>query len=770
MKTPLRSLTCLILLGLAACTGGSSGGGTTPSGPTPPPPPPPTTYTIGGTVSGLSSGAKVSVLDNGGDSLTVSTNGTFTFTTGLASGAAYAVTVSTQPSGETCAPSSATGTVAASNVTNVTIICTVTATPYTVGGTVSGLSGGAEVTIQLNGGDNFTATNGGFSFTKTLLSGAAYVVSILTQPSRETCALSNASGTIGSADITNVLVGCTAGGGGGTGGAFWLPFAAAPMTGTTGGQTGLFLIASTTIAETPAPTPSWVTTNAPTLLGLAVAGFVSGGTLPTSETPALMIYAAAGPDGNTHLYGLNLAYRSSTPPVPTQITDVSVPPSQNVCNAGQMEADGATPTSLAVVFYVVTPTAGAKPGTEGYCPAGGTYELAHYTDGATATPTIVNIQGGTSNFSALLNDGPFNSIYQNNGDLAGVVLWDAADQDLNLYANESFVAPTPLLSGVTEPIAIFSRTVEYGASTLGGGNYLFSTSTGTATAAYRVDSSLTATQFFAGSVSGAVADDNNLYFVGSPGSSTTQAIYKEPLSFAGSATLLSSALPTPSGTGGSELIWSNDSVLIFENYSISGAGSASYSLLSVPVGATSTSATTIAGPFTGDLAESFMASPTGTDTAADILFLTTINQTNSGGGLKVSYSSQVLSAAGSVKQASAANTFMGSFGTLTTELDGDVWEIQGITDTSGGYGGGTIDELNVGTLAKTALTTTGGAGYAIPTGYAMSLIGFYGTNIAVGGFVPVASQKGNSIGAAVDVSQHCILPISLSNTNGAPLL
>ncbi len=63
-------------------------------------PPPPTTYSVGGTVSGLS--GTVVLQDNGGDDLSVSGNGAFTFATRLASGAAYNVTVKTSPSGQTC--------------------------------------------------------------------------------------------------------------------------------------------------------------------------------------------------------------------------------------------------------------------------------------------------------------------------------------------------------------------------------------------------------------------------------------------------------------------------------------------------------------------------------------------------------------------------------------------------------------------------------------------------------------------------------------------
>src|ERR1700689_233394 len=92
-------------------------------------------FTIGGTASGLISGRSVTLLDNGTNALSVTANGTFTFTTALATGAAYKVTVGTQPSGETCTVTSGTGKVASANVTNVAVACK--ANDYSVGGASS---------------------------------------------------------------------------------------------------------------------------------------------------------------------------------------------------------------------------------------------------------------------------------------------------------------------------------------------------------------------------------------------------------------------------------------------------------------------------------------------------------------------------------------------------------------------------------------------------------------------------------------------------------
>ena len=164
------------------------------------------TYTVGGSVSGLS--GTVVLQDNGGDNLSVSANGPFTFATALASGAGYAVTVKTNPAGQTCMVANGSGTVGSANVTNVAVSCASSAT-YTVGGSVSGLSG--TVVLQDNGGDNLSVSaNGPFTFATALASGAGYAVTVKTNPAGQTCMVANGSGTVGSANVTNVAVSCAA--------------------------------------------------------------------------------------------------------------------------------------------------------------------------------------------------------------------------------------------------------------------------------------------------------------------------------------------------------------------------------------------------------------------------------------------------------------------------------------------------------------------------------------------------------------------------------
>lgn len=83
-------------------------------------------FTVGGTVSGLN--GTVILLNNGGDANSVSADGGFTFSTPVAEGSPYDVTVGTQPVGQTCNVTNGSGTMGNSNVTNVSVTCTTDST------------------------------------------------------------------------------------------------------------------------------------------------------------------------------------------------------------------------------------------------------------------------------------------------------------------------------------------------------------------------------------------------------------------------------------------------------------------------------------------------------------------------------------------------------------------------------------------------------------------------------------------------------------------
>lgn len=80
----------------------------------------PGSFTVGGTISGLTGTEMITLLNNGVDALTRG-SGPFTFANPIASGSAYAVTVSTAPD-HLCTVSNGTGTVTAA-VSNVGVAC-----------------------------------------------------------------------------------------------------------------------------------------------------------------------------------------------------------------------------------------------------------------------------------------------------------------------------------------------------------------------------------------------------------------------------------------------------------------------------------------------------------------------------------------------------------------------------------------------------------------------------------------------------------------------
>jgi hypothetical protein len=170
-----------------------------------------------------------------------------------------------------------------------------------------------------------------------------------------------------------------------------------------------------------------------------------------------------------------------------------------------------------------------------------------------------------------------------------MVLDNSTTQALDFYADQTFTSPTTLVSGVNTSIAIASADVKDG-SEFGSNIYFVSVITGSGTSEYRVTASGVATQFHTGTVGSGVVDDNNLYFI-DLSSSTTATFYQEPLGGGTPSAIYSGAYST--GASGYQLIGSNNTLLIFQYYT---SGGASNSVMTVPVGTTSTSPNTIGGP------------------------------------------------------------------------------------------------------------------------------------------------------------------------------
>jgi hypothetical protein len=205
------------LAALAACSNGRGSvedGGSPQTGGDPPPGSGgvQNSYSVGGTVAGLSGGGLV-LKNNGRDDLAIDANGGFAFTTLLPAGAGYSVTVASQPAtpGVSCAIANGSGSVATANVTNVTVTCTTAAAEsFSIGGAVSGLTGNGLM-LRLNETEDLAVrSNGAFTFETPLARGAAYRVTIVSQPGGQTCTVQNGAGDVGGSDVASVRVACAA--------------------------------------------------------------------------------------------------------------------------------------------------------------------------------------------------------------------------------------------------------------------------------------------------------------------------------------------------------------------------------------------------------------------------------------------------------------------------------------------------------------------------------------------------------------------------------
>ena len=720
-------------------------------------------YTIGGTVSGLSASTSVTLLDNGTNSLTVSANGAFTFTTALASGATYSVTVGTQPTGETCTVTNGSGTVGSANVTNVVVACSAAKT-FTIGGTVSGLSASTSVTLLDNGTNALTVSaNGAFTFTTPIASGATYDVTVGTEPTGETCTVTNGSGTVGSANVTNVAVVCSTGGGGGSS-AYWIPYSATAIPSSTPpGKTGLFIIPSDKLASSPAPT--FVTTDATQLLAIGTQISVKNGV--ASYSPQVMMYADTNSSGTTKIYGLTLA-GTSTVPTPTQISSLSLPSGQQIC---QISSDSETNVSEPDTVFVVI-----QVGTALQCNStGGTYEVVHYTDSPTTAPVVVN-----------LNTTQMNGIYQNSK-LVGLLVFDSATNSLDLYADDTFTSPKQLITGLSNTSYVSGVLDEATLSTTG--IFESATTTGGSTSLYRIDGStlaVTSIQDVAtASISTAVQDDNNLYYsVLNSGASSTTISYEQVALTGGTPKLLytTPAFVPESSTAltNYQLIGSNDSLLVFEYYSEPDTSSgldptkATATLYTVPVGTTTTTPTTLATYPAGDTLQGvFLAPSSGSGPSSDVLFVTVRNSTGSPTTPTIAYSAISIPLNGGTAPAPIKNSVYSPLAVITPQLTYTVWQVTGITDTNGGFGGGTANTVDVSTLADTPFTTTGGGDYIFGAGFLGGLEALSSNNVAVGIFEnePALIYNGTPLqenGAAADLTSNFLYSIALTNTYVTP--
>jgi len=186
----LRIMLVLVCAVTLASCGGSSG-----------------TLILGGTVTGLTKDGLV-LVNNGGSNLAVASgSSTFAFADLVATDDSFNVTVLTQPTQATCTPTANSGTANYYNTDYIVITCV--NTPYSLGGTITGLTGTGLVLA--NGAATVSPVAGSTTFTFTTQVGNSlpYGVTVLAQPTGQTCSVTaNGTGYMGTAAVTNVAVTC----------------------------------------------------------------------------------------------------------------------------------------------------------------------------------------------------------------------------------------------------------------------------------------------------------------------------------------------------------------------------------------------------------------------------------------------------------------------------------------------------------------------------------------------------------------------------------
>lgn len=212
MKKSILALCALTMAAsLVACGGGTSD------------------YTIGGTVSGLQYRGLV-LSNNLSDDVTLApappgdkgavSNVKYQFAKQLNYGAQYSVTVKTHPEHQVCVPSSVPGTSISDtagrlSVINADFICGLAS--HTIGGTITGLNADTPNALILNNGSNSTLTvtkdaTGAypktFTFGTSVTYGQTFGVTVLQNPTGQTCTVKNGAGEMKDDPITSIEVSC----------------------------------------------------------------------------------------------------------------------------------------------------------------------------------------------------------------------------------------------------------------------------------------------------------------------------------------------------------------------------------------------------------------------------------------------------------------------------------------------------------------------------------------------------------------------------------
>jgi hypothetical protein len=204
LKKSILALCALtVAAGLSACGGGTS------------------SYTIGGTVTGLEHPGLV-LLNNSANDLPVpqlpkdaNGNVTYSFPNEVDYGEPYNVTVKTNPAHQTCVPFGGTSDTAG-RLSSINAVISCSLLVNSIGGTITGLAADGLKLINGTAGGSLTVskdtTTNAYPTTFTFPVGVTYDqtygVTVLDQPTGQTCTVANGTGKMGDNKVDTIAVTC----------------------------------------------------------------------------------------------------------------------------------------------------------------------------------------------------------------------------------------------------------------------------------------------------------------------------------------------------------------------------------------------------------------------------------------------------------------------------------------------------------------------------------------------------------------------------------
>jgi hypothetical protein len=512
---------------------------------------------------------------------------------------------------------------------------------------------------------------------------------------------------------------------------YFVPGIATPET--DAGKTGLFVVP----VDAPTKAPVFITKTPVVTLALPVQLAVTSGVL-SEYTPYALVYLGKGSDDKYHIFKLPLT--GATVPKPAQVSSLALSSADSLCGFHGAQTDFANPTT----GFALLQLSSAK----GTCSGPDfVYEVIHYGDTESTPPTKVDVS--SSKLAAQL----FSEIYDTESEpfpLEGMVVLSSGG-DLLFYTSDTFKSPKTLLTGVESYFDLYKhQTLATGTDA----DFVEVTKAGGKQYLYRINTSGEASLEYSasGTLSAGVADKSNVYFIDNvvSGAKHTERFLQEPLGGGTVTELLALTLDLEQNAA---LVGSNGSLLVYAT-----DNGAADTLSTLPVGVHSAGGHEIVS-FTGNLTPS-MHSPSGGDGDSDAVIFADV-ETRSAKGV-VEYASESLLANGTKIQALKANS---QFLELVGVKGGYIFQVQGITDSAGGYGGGKLYGVSIATGAATAYTTTGGGDFIVPETYSLDLVQL---SLETGGGVMGSSKTGDDRrGLIYNSSTRVIAPITIADTNVA---